>query len=92
MYRIGFIIVVTLAVAVGLLLGTLNSEAVSVDLLWVQINWPLGLLILSATTAGLLLGLCLAWFFSILPLRVQLRKLRSQAQNNSSRSLTDSNA
>ena len=92
MYRIGFIIVVTLAVAVGLLLGTLNSEAVSVDLLWVQINWPLGLLILSATTAGLLLGLCLAWFFSILPLRVQLRKLRSQAQNNPSRSLTDSNA
>jgi len=92
LYRIGFIIVVTLAVAVGLLLGTLNSEAVSVDLLWVQINWPLGLLILSATTAGLLLGLCLAWFFSILPLRVQLRKLRSQAQNNSSRSLTDSNA
>jgi len=92
LYRIGFIIVVTLAVAVGLLLGTLNSEAVSVDLLWVQIKWPLGLLILSATTAGLLLGLCLAWFFSILPLRVQLRKLRSQAQNNSSRSLTDSNA
>ncbi len=92
MYRIGFIIVVTLAVAVGLLLGTLNSEAVSVDLLWVQIKWPLGLLILSATTAGLLLGLCLAWFFSILPLRVQLRKLRSQAQNNQSRSLTDSNA
>ena len=76
----------------GLLLGTLNSEAVSVDLLWVQIKWPLGLLILSATTAGLLLGLCLAWFFSILPLRVQLRKLRSQAQNNPSRSLTDSNA
>jgi len=92
LYRIGFIIVVTLAVAVGLLLGTLNSEAVSVDLLWVQIKWPLGLLILSAMTAGLLLGLCLAWFFSILPLRVQLRKLRSQAQNNPSRSLTDSNA
>ena len=92
MYRIGFIIVVILAVAVGLILGTLNADAVSVDLLWVQIEWPLGLLILSATAAGLLLGLCLAWFFSILPLRVQLRKQRNQAQNSSSRSLTDGNA
>jgi uncharacterized integral membrane protein len=92
LYRIVFIIVVTLAVAVGLLLGTLNAEAVSVDLLWVQIEWPLGLLILSATTAGLLLGLCLAWFFSILPLRVRLRKARNQAQHDPVRSLNDTNA
>ena len=92
MYRIVFIIVVTLAVAVGLLLGTLNAEAVSVDLLWVQIEWPLGLLILSATAAGLLLGLCLAWFFSILPLRVRLRKARNQAQQDPVRSLNDTNA
>ena len=92
MYRIIFIIVVTLAIAIGLLLGTLNAEAVSVDLLWVQIKWPLGLLILSATTAGLLLGLCLAWFFSILPLRVQLRRARNEAQHNPARSLNDNNA
>ena len=92
MYRIVFIIVVTLAVAVGLLLGTLNAEAVSVDLLWVQIEWPLGLLILSATAAGLLLGLCLAWFFSILPLRVRLRKARNQAQQDPVRFLNDTNA
>jgi uncharacterized integral membrane protein len=92
LYRIVFIIVVTLAVAVGLLLGTLNAEAVSVDLLWVQIEWPLGLLILSATAAGLLLGLCLAWFFSILPLRVRLRKARNQAQQDPVRSLNDTNA
>jgi len=83
--------VVTLAVAVGLLVGSLNSEAVSIDLLWVQIEWPLGLLILSALAAGLLLGLCLAWFFSILPLRVQLRKIRNTASGHSSRSLKNSN-
>ena len=77
MYRIVFIIVVALAVFVGLLLGTLNSEAVSVDLLWIQIRWPLGLLILSSVAAGFLLGFCIIWFFTILPLRVQLRKLRS---------------
>ena len=92
MYRIVFIIVVTLAVFVGLLLGTLNSEAVSVDLLWVQINWPLGLIILSSAAAGFLLGVFLAWFFTILPLRVQVRKLRSDAPSNSSRALKDPDA
>ena len=78
MYRIVFIIVVALAVFVGLLLGTLNSEAVSVDLLWVQIRWPLGLLILSSVAAGFLLAFCIIWFFTILPLRVKLRRLRSE--------------
>ncbi len=92
MYRIIFIIVVTLAVFVGLLLGTLNSEAVSVDLLWIQIRWPLGLLILSSAAAGFLLGLFLTWFFSILPLRVELRKLRAGSSYNSSGSLKDHNA
>ena len=31
----------------GLLMGTLNSTRVGVDLLWVQFEWPLGLLVLS---------------------------------------------
>ncbi len=96
MYRISFIIVVTLALALGLLLGALNSEAVSLDLLWIQITWPLGLLILSAVAAGMLLGLCLAWFFSILPLRVQLRaqlrKAGNDHQSHPGRSLKDTDA
>lgn len=84
LYRIIFIIVITLAVAMGLLVGTLNSDMAPVDLLWVQLEWSLGLLILSALSLGLFLGLCLAWFFGILPLRVQLRKLRSASQSGSS--------
>ena len=96
MYRISFIIIVTLAVALGLLLGALNAEAVNLDLLWVQVTWPLGLLILSAMAAGLLLGLCLAWFFSILPLRVRLRAQSRVAHKDeyysSNRSLKDINA
>jgi len=92
LYRIIFIIVVTLAVFVGLLLGTLNSESVSVDLLWVQIQWPLGLLILSSAAAGFLFGLFLTWFFTVLPLRVQLRKLRAEPSFNPSGSLKDHNA
>ena len=76
MYRIIFILILILAIALGLLLGTLNSDPVSVDLLWVQISWPLGLVILSAVSSGLLLGLGLAWFFGILPLKIQLRNSR----------------
>ena len=74
MYRIGFIIVAVLAIALGLLLGTLNSDSVSVDLLWVQLQWPLGLLILCVLAVGLLAGFLLAWVFGILPLRAKLRK------------------
>ena len=77
MNRIIFIIVITLAIATGLLVGTLNSDMVSIDLLWVQLEWPLGLLVLSALSVGVFLGLGLAWIFTILPLRVQLRKLRN---------------
>jgi len=84
LYRIIFIIVITLAVAMGLLVGTLNSDIAAVDLLWVQLDWPLGLLILSALSMGLFLGLGLAWFFGILPLRIQLRKSRSANQSGSS--------
>jgi uncharacterized integral membrane protein len=77
LYRIGFIIVAVLAIALGLLLGTLNSDTVSVDLLWVQLQWPLGLLILCVFIVGLLAGLLLAWFFGMIPLRARLRKSRS---------------
>ena len=87
MYRIFFIIVVILAVALGLLVGTLNSDLVNVDLLWVQLEWPLGLLILSASVFGLFLGLILAWLLSILPLRSQLRKARARESQSASGTL-----
>ncbi len=74
MYRIAFIVITVAAVALGLLIGTLNSSSVALDLLWIQLEWPLGLVVLTAGAAGLLLGLLLAWFFSILPLRARLRK------------------
>jgi uncharacterized integral membrane protein len=76
LHRIGLIVVVALAVALGLLVGTLNHEMTSVDLLWVQLDWPLGLLLLATLTVGLFIGLLLAWLFRILPLRMQLRKTR----------------
>jgi uncharacterized integral membrane protein len=74
MYRIAFILITVLALALGLLIGTLNASSVALDLLWIQLEWPLGLVVLTACAAGLLLGLLMAWFFSILPLRARLRK------------------
>ncbi|MBT8060254.1 MAG: DUF1049 domain-containing protein [Xanthomonadales bacterium] len=82
MYRILFIIVMVLAVALGLLIGTLNSENASVDLLWVQLEWPLGLLLLAALSIGLVIGLLLTWLFSVLPMRSRLRKAQSASTQN----------
>lgn len=76
MYRIGFIVVMVLAIVLGLLVGILNHALVEVDLLWVQLNWPLGLLLMAALAVGVLLGLALAWLFTVLPLRLKLRKAR----------------
>jgi len=78
LYRLAFILVTLLAIAVGLLVGTLNSEIVSLDLLWVRLEWPLGLIVLAAAAAGLLTGFLLSWLCSILPLRARLRKVRRE--------------
>jgi uncharacterized integral membrane protein len=77
LYRIAFIIAAFLAVALGLLVGTLNSDTVSVDLLWVQLQWPLGLLLLCVLVVGLLIGLLFSWIFSIMPMKARLRKSQS---------------
>jgi len=78
LYRIVFIVVAVLAVALGLLIGTLNSDTVSIDLLWIQLQWPLGLLLLCIFAVGLISGLLVCWFFGIVPLKARLRKARSK--------------
>jgi len=90
-YRIGFIVVLILAIALGLLVGTLNHEIAAIDLLGIQLHWPLGLSLLSAMAVGVLIGLVLTWLFSVLPLRVRLRKAL-QAQNSMVRSKDDLDA
>ena len=66
-----------LAVVIGLLVGTLNSDPVQLDLLWVQFSLPLGLAILLGFSLGLVSGLSVLYFARVLPLRYQLRKARS---------------
>lgn len=83
MYRIGLIIVSVVAVSLGLLVGILNHDLVRVDLLWVQLDWPLGLLLLLSLAIGLLAGVSISWLFTVVPLRLQLRKVRRSSMAGS---------
>ncbi len=77
MKKFGFILVALLAVVVGLLVGTLNSAPVQLDLLWGQFELPLGLAILLGFAVGISLGLGMVYFARVLPLQYQLRKTRA---------------
>jgi uncharacterized integral membrane protein len=89
--RLGFILVAIVAIVVGLLVGTLNSSPVLLDLLWVQFELPLGLAILLGFSLGILLGLSAVYLARVLPLRLQLRKARAALakQDNIDLSLPD---
>ena len=88
MNRFFFALVAALAVTVGLLVGTLNSDKVPLDLLWFQLQWPLGLLLLISLAAGLLLGLFISYLSQVLPLRMKLRKSKAEAAKAQSQNLT----
>jgi uncharacterized integral membrane protein len=79
--RLGFILVAIVAIVVGLLVGTLNSDLVQLDLLWIQLELPLGLTILLGFSLGLVTGLVLLYVSRVLPLRLQLRKARTALSN-----------
>lgn len=76
MKKAGFILLAIAAIVVGLIVGTLNSAPVDLDLLWVQFAIPLGLAILLGFSVGLVMGLSMIYLLRVLPLRVQLRKAR----------------
>ena len=77
MKKVGFILVACIAIVVGLLIGTLNSSPVQLDLLWIQFELPLGLAILLGFSVGILLGMSAVYIVRVLPLRLQLRKARA---------------
>ena len=80
MFRFGLALTAVLAVLAGLVIGTLNAEPVSLDLLVFGLDWPLGLVVLAALSLGLLIGIGLTWLFGLLPERVRRRnRQRSHA-------------
>ena len=89
MKKIGFILGAIAAIVVGLIVGTLNAGAVNLDLLWIQIEIPLGLAILLGFSLGLITGLIMVYLGRVLPLRMQLRKARSTLARQSLGPLDD---
>jgi uncharacterized integral membrane protein len=89
--KTGFILMAIIAIVVGLLVGTLNSGLVELDLLWFRLELPLGLAILLGFSLGLVTGLGMIYFARVLPLRFQLRKARAAMikQDNPDLSLPD---
>lgn len=77
MYRWFLIVLVLVAAVAGLVIGVLNAEPVSLDLLVADLAMPLGGLVLLAMGLGLLAGLLLAWLLFFLPGRLQ-RSIRSR--------------
>ena len=91
MKKMGFILMAIAAIVVGLLIGTLNSSPVQLDLLWIQFELPLGLAILLGFSLGLVTGLGMIYLARVLPLRLKLRKAQAayNKQNNPDISLPD---
>jgi len=76
--KAGFYLVALVAIVAGLLFGTLNSDPVQLDLLWYQLELPLGFAILLGFALGVLSGLGLIYLVRVVPLRLQLRKVRAR--------------
>ena len=91
MKKLGFILIAIIAILVGLLVGTLNSSPVQLDLLWIQFELPLGLAILLGFSLGVVSGLSVIYIARVLPLRLKLRKARAALikQDNTDLSLPD---
>ena len=85
MKKAGFYLTAIAAVVIGLLVGTLNSAPVQLDLLWVQFELPLGLAVLLGFAIGVLLGLVLLYLGRVLPLQVKLRKARTALTRHEAR-------
>ena len=54
-----------LLVLAGLMLGILNKEQVDVDLLFISLNEPLGVVLAVFLLLGLVSGLMLSWFLRL---------------------------
>ena len=62
----------------GLVVGALNPVSVSLDLLWLQFELPLGQALLAGFAIGLITGVAFMYVFRVLPARHRLRKAQNQ--------------
>lgn len=82
MRRWVLLVTLILAVATGLLIGMLNAEVVTLDVLFTTLQAPLGLIVMITFVSGLLIGVLALWSLRVLPLQFRLKRLQriEQAQ------------
>jgi len=78
--------------AVGLVLGVLNANPVTVDLGVVEVNAGLGVILLCTLLAGVLVGALAIVASVVLPLRGALRRVDKQTQTQTQKPETPSAA
>ena len=86
MYRWLLLFFFLAAVVAGLVIGVLNPQSVTLDLVTVSLDFPLGALVLTALSFGILLGLILAAVLFVLPSRLARR---GQGKETASSGMTD---
>ncbi len=93
MNRLLTLLLILTFVAGGLFFGTLNETPVTVDLFFIQIQWPLALVVMSAFLTGIILSGTLVYFSMWFGVKRRIRSLKaSQAKSaGESRSLATSN-
>ncbi len=70
-----------LAITLGVVAGVLNPQIIAVDLLWVQLMWPLGMTLICVLVLGILLGFLLIALFTVWPLKIRLRRAEKLASS-----------
>lgn len=80
MYRIVLLVLALVAAVIGLLVGTLNPEPLTVNLLFFSFSPPAGVALLGTFAAGLVCGLLIYWVLFYLPAGWRRRRHASLAQ------------
>ena len=61
-------------------LGAANAEPVSLDLLLVRVEWPLGVVLMLALGLGMVLSVLVLYLARVLPLQYQLRNCQRKLE------------
>lgn len=80
------LIVALVFLAIGLLVGVLNTQPITLKLLFTQINTSSGVAIILSLIVGVIIGVLIALATLVWPLYTKLRKANKQAAVTSSAS------
>lgn len=65
------LILVLMLLIIAIAVSSMNAEGVSLNLYWLQLNWPLGFTLLLFSCLGVIFGILLGWVFWTWPANKQ---------------------